>query len=225
MRQPLPAWRRQLVVIGSQACYRIELISCEVSLCVACSQGLNHSLGTSCQETLFSCIDNPGAALRHRQPASDMFWSTRLKLTGLLMASIFTSHCRLAFIWHLVISNILMRMNQSCALQATCVILPLLGFRVTYSGWENVERGRQLHALVLFNHTSFVSLPFSFRSSTADGCASPVCGLQPHPPLFTQLSFAHHHCPLFVCGAHRSSFSWRCRLLCAVLCCKSSASL
>ena len=41
------------------------------------------------------------------------------------------------------------------------MILPLLGVRVTYSGWENVERGRQLHALVLFNHTSFVSSPFN----------------------------------------------------------------
>lgn len=43
--------------------------------------------------------------------------------------------------------------------QATRVILPLLGFWVRVRGWDNVEEGRQLHAVVLFNHVSFVSAP------------------------------------------------------------------
>lgn len=41
--------------------------------------------------------------------------------------------------------------------KSTKVILAMLGVWVRFHGWENVERGRQEHAVVIFNHVSFVS--------------------------------------------------------------------
>jgi hypothetical protein len=79
--------------------------------------------------------------------------------------------------------------------KATKVILAMLGVWVRVRGWDNVESGRRQHAVVIFNHVSFVSghlhrmamlfAPFAFVVCTITFCllqalvpATPHC----HPP-------------------------------------------
>jgi len=38
-------------------------------------------------------------------------------------------------------------------------VLLALGYRVRYHGLDNIRRGRELRAIVLFNHMAFVSAP------------------------------------------------------------------
>ena len=40
--------------------------------------------------------------------------------------------------------------------KATKVILAMLGVWVRVRGWDNMESGRRQHAVVIFNHVSFV---------------------------------------------------------------------
>lgn len=56
--------------------------------------------------------------------------------------------------------------------KATKVILAMLGVWVRVRGWDNVESGRRQHAVVIFNHVSFVSVSlhescFSMMSTLA----------------------------------------------------------
>lgn len=41
--------------------------------------------------------------------------------------------------------------------KSTKVMLAMLGVWVRMRGWENMERGQKEHAVVIFNHVSFVS--------------------------------------------------------------------
>ena len=56
--------------------------------------------------------------------------------------------------------------------KATKVILAMLGVWVRVRGWGNMESGRRQHAVVIFNHVSFVS-GRSMNRTAADRLACP----------------------------------------------------